>query len=71
MHEAFRRLRPGTTVLALHSKMKYTKRIAMYDSFVRKQRAVLFATDIVARGLGTHTFVGALFNLSTKFSVVR
>ena len=52
VHEAFRRLRPGTTVLALHSKMKYTKRMSMFEAFVRKQRAVLFATDIVARGLG-------------------
>ena len=53
VHEVFRRLRPGVTVLALHSKMKYMKRLAMYESFVRKQYAVLFATDIAARGLGT------------------
>ena len=52
VHEVFRRLRPGVTVLALHSKMKYMKRLAMYESFVRKQYAVLFATDIAARGLG-------------------
>jgi len=52
VHEIFRRLRPGVTVLALHSKMKYMKRLAMYESFVRKQYAVLFATDIAARGLG-------------------
>ena len=52
MHEVFRRLRPGVTVLALHSKMKYMKRLAMYESFVRKQYAVLFATDIASRGLG-------------------
>jgi len=52
VHEIFRRLRPGVTVLALHSKMKYMKRLEMYESFVRKQYAVLFATDIAARGLG-------------------
>jgi len=52
VHEVFRRLRPGVTVLALHSKMKYMKRLEMYESFVRKQFAVLFATDIAARGLG-------------------
>ena len=52
VHEVFRRMKPGVTVLALHSKMKYMKRLAMYESFVRKQYAVLFATDIAARGLG-------------------
>jgi len=62
VHEVFRRLRPGVTVLAMHSKMKYMKRLAMFESFVRKQYAVLFATDIAARGLGnalcwSHLFI--------------
>ena len=52
MHELFRRLRPGVNVMALHGAMQQLKRIAMYDSFVRKQHAVMFATDIAARGLG-------------------
>lgn len=56
VYEVFRRLRPGVTVLSLHSKMKYVKRLTMYESFVRKQHAVLFATDIAARGLGKYVF---------------
>jgi superfamily II DNA/RNA helicase len=32
--------------------MHQTKRMAVYESFSRKQRSVLFATDIAARGLG-------------------
>jgi ATP-dependent RNA helicase DDX10/DBP4 len=51
VYEVFRRMRPGITVLALHSKMKYMKRLSMCETFGRKQHAILFATDIVARGL--------------------
>ena len=50
--EVFRRLRPGMTVLALHGAMNQLKRVAVYDEFCRKQNALLFATDIAARGLG-------------------
>lgn len=49
--EAFRRMRPGVTVLSLHGAMQQLKRVAVYDSFCRKKHAVLFATDIAARGL--------------------
>ena len=49
--EIFRRLRPGTTVLCLHGAMKQLKRMEVYDSFCRKEYAVLFATDIASRGL--------------------
>ena len=49
--EVFRRLRPGVTVLALHGAMQQLKRMEMYNSFCRKENAVLFATDIAARGL--------------------
>ncbi len=55
MYEAFRKLRPGVPVLALHGAMPQTKRMAVYNSFVWKQNAVMFATDIAARGLGKAT----------------
>jgi hypothetical protein len=35
--------------------MNQMKRVAVYDQFCRKQHAVLFATDIAARGLGKFT----------------
>ncbi|XP_060090826.1 probable ATP-dependent RNA helicase DDX10 [Heteronotia binoei] len=47
----FCRLRPGLTVLALHGKQQQMKRMEVYNDFVRKKSAVLFATDIAARGL--------------------
>ena len=50
--EAFKRLHPGITVLALHGGMPQLKRVAAYNQFIWKQTAVLFATDIAARGLG-------------------
>ena len=51
IYEIFRRLRPGTTVLCLHGAMKQLKRMEVYDSFCRKENAVMFATDIASRGL--------------------
>ncbi|XP_072294459.1 probable ATP-dependent RNA helicase DDX10 [Eucyclogobius newberryi] len=48
---AFCRLRPGIPVLSLHGKQQQMKRVEVYNDFVRKQNAVLFATDIAARGL--------------------
>ncbi|XP_046724211.1 probable ATP-dependent RNA helicase DDX10 isoform X1 [Silurus meridionalis] len=47
----FCRLRPGISVLALHGKQPQMKRVEVYNDFVRKKAAVLFATDIAARGL--------------------
>ena len=52
MYEVFCRLRPGITVMALYGSLHQLRRMAIYDDFCRKQRAVLFATDIAARGLG-------------------
>ena len=37
--------------MALHGKVKQMKRLAIYEDFQQKKRAVLFATDIAARGL--------------------
>ncbi|XP_060887417.1 probable ATP-dependent RNA helicase DDX10 [Labrus mixtus] len=47
----FCRLRPGTPILALHGKQQQMKRVEVYNEFLKKQNAVLFATDIAARGL--------------------
>ncbi|XP_037078678.1 probable ATP-dependent RNA helicase DDX10 [Pollicipes pollicipes] len=51
MYEMFCRLRPGITVMALYGSLHQLRRMAIYDDFCRKQRAVMFATDIAARGL--------------------
>ncbi|KAM4738978.1 putative ATP-dependent RNA helicase DDX10 [Anableps anableps] len=51
LFRAFCRLRPGIPILALHGKQQQMKRVEVYNSFVKKQSAVLFATDIAARGL--------------------
>jgi len=50
-HEAFQRLKPGVSVLALYGKLHQLRRMAIYDQFCNKESAVLFATDIAARGL--------------------
>ncbi|ETO14413.1 hypothetical protein RFI_22954, partial [Reticulomyxa filosa] len=48
----FNKLRPFSSLLALHSEMKQFKRMAMYQKFkIAKHRTVLFATEIAARGL--------------------
>ncbi|OCT93228.1 hypothetical protein XELAEV_18016293mg [Xenopus laevis] len=51
LFRAFCRLRPGIPVLVLHGKQQQTKRMEVYNDFIRKKSAVLFATDIAARGL--------------------
>ena len=51
LFRAFCRLRPGISILALHGKQHQMKRVEVYNDFLRKQNAVLFATDIAARGL--------------------
>ncbi|KAG8452938.1 hypothetical protein GDO86_004658 [Hymenochirus boettgeri] len=51
LFRAFCRLRPGIPVLALHGNQKQMKRMEVYNDFIRKRAAVLFATDIAARGL--------------------
>ncbi|XP_030056136.1 putative ATP-dependent RNA helicase DDX10 [Microcaecilia unicolor] len=51
LFRVFCRLRPGIPVLALHGKQQQMKRMEVYNDFVRKKAAVLFATDIAARGL--------------------
>jgi len=50
-HEMFQRLKPGMSVLALYGSLHQLRRMAIYDTFCDKDAAVLFATDIAARGL--------------------
>ncbi|XP_012270888.1 probable ATP-dependent RNA helicase DDX10 isoform X2 [Orussus abietinus] len=49
--EAFCRLKPGVSLLALYGTLHQLKRMNIYENFCKKQHAVLFATDIAARGL--------------------
>lgn len=51
VNEMFCRLKPGVSLLALYGTLHQLKRMAIYESFCEKQHAVLFATDIAARGL--------------------
>ncbi|XP_064208497.1 probable ATP-dependent RNA helicase DDX10 isoform X2 [Anguilla rostrata] len=51
LFRVFCRLRPGLPILALHGKQQQMKRMEVYNDFIRKKAAVLFATDIAARGL--------------------
>ena len=47
----FRKFRPGVSVMCLHGKIKQKRRNYIYSDFIAKKSAVLFATDIAARGL--------------------
>ncbi|TIB89535.1 DEAD-domain-containing protein [Wallemia mellicola] len=51
IYETFSHLRPGTSLMHLHGKLKQTKRNATLTKFSQASHAVLFATDIAARGL--------------------
>ena len=51
IHELFRKLRHGAATSALYGTLHQLKRMAIYDEFCKKDQAVLFATDIAARGL--------------------
>ncbi|GIX82439.1 probable ATP-dependent RNA helicase DDX10 [Caerostris extrusa] len=51
MYESFCRLRPGVTVMALYGTLHQLRRMEIYDEFSKKIHAVMFATDIAARGL--------------------
>ncbi|GBG28054.1 ATP-dependent RNA helicase dbp4 [Hondaea fermentalgiana] len=47
----FRKLRPGVPLMCMHGKIKQQRRMHIYYEFIQKPAAVLFATDIAARGL--------------------
>ncbi|KAM7235481.1 hypothetical protein CapIbe_012667 [Capra ibex] len=51
LYRVFCRLRPGVSLLALHGRQQQMRRMEVYNEFVHKRAAVLFATDIAARGL--------------------
>jgi len=49
--ETFSKLRPGIPLMELHGKQKQMKRMGVFYDFCKKEHAILFATDIAARGL--------------------
>ncbi|KAF5325153.1 hypothetical protein D9619_009771 [Psilocybe cf. subviscida] len=49
--ETFCKMHPGVPLLNLHGKQKQSARLTMYQRFTSMSHAVLFATDIAARGL--------------------
>lgn len=49
--ELFCHLQPGLPVMALHGKLVQEKRTKIYTDFCQRPHAVLFATDVAARGL--------------------
>ncbi|KAJ7326318.1 ATP-dependent RNA helicase dbp-4 [Mycena albidolilacea] len=49
--ETFCKMHPGVPLLQIHGKLKQTARLAMYTKFTQAAHAVLFATDVAARGL--------------------
>ena len=49
--ETFCKMHPGVPLLSLHGKQKQSARLTMYQRFTSMSHAVLFATDIAARGL--------------------
>lgn len=51
LFEAFRRLRPGVPLRALHGRMSQARRERVYYEFCEAKDMVLFATDVAARGL--------------------
>ncbi|KAI4492681.1 hypothetical protein M0804_002472 [Polistes exclamans] len=51
VYESFCRLRPGISLLSLYGTLHQLRRMEIYESFCKKHHAVLFATDIAARGL--------------------
>lgn len=51
VYETLRKLQPGISLLHLHGRQKQTYRTDVLDKFSKAQHAVLFATDVVARGI--------------------
>ncbi|CAG9815287.1 unnamed protein product [Phaedon cochleariae] len=51
MYEIFCKLRPGTSLMALYGTLHQLRRMDIYENFCRKHSAILFATDLAARGL--------------------
>nr|CAI5845377.1 unnamed protein product [Callosobruchus analis] len=51
VYEIFCKLRPGTSLLALYGTLHQLRRMDIYENFCHKQSAILFCTDLAARGL--------------------
>lgn len=51
VYESFRHLQPGIPLMHLHGKQKQGGRLDITTKFSQSQHAVLFATDVAARGL--------------------
>ncbi|KKA03506.1 ATP-dependent RNA helicase HuHCA4 [Hanseniaspora uvarum DSM 2768] len=51
VYETLRKLQPGISLLHLHGRQKQTYRTDVLDKFSKAQHVVLFATDVVARGI--------------------
>lgn len=49
--ETFCKMHPGTPLLQLHGKQKQMTRLDTFKRFTTMKHAILFATDIAARGL--------------------
>mmetsp|Transcript_6225 Transcript_6225/g.13134 ORF Transcript_6225/g.13134 Transcript_6225/m.13134 type:complete len:827 (+) Transcript_6225:316-2796(+) len=49
--QVFCTLQPGVPLMALHGKLKQETRTKLYFDFLQRPHAVLFATDVAARGL--------------------
>lgn len=49
--EMFCSLQPGIQIMALHGKLMQERRTKIYFDYIQKPFAVLFATDVAARGL--------------------
>ncbi|KAJ1978684.1 ATP-dependent RNA helicase dbp4 [Dimargaris verticillata] len=51
VYEIFCQLQPGTQLLHIHGRQKQSRRLDVFDKFKSTKNAVLFATDLAARGL--------------------
>lgn len=51
IYETFRHMQPGIPLMHLHGRQKQQTRLATFSRFTSSTSAVLFATDIAARGL--------------------
>lgn len=49
--QIFCTLQPGIPLMAIHGKLKQETRTKLYFDFLQRPHAVLFATDVAARGL--------------------
>ncbi|KAI3640984.1 hypothetical protein MIR68_001862 [Amoeboaphelidium protococcarum] len=51
VYEVLCKMQPGIVLMSLHGKQKQLKRNTIYETFCKSKAAVLFCTDIAARGL--------------------